>query len=57
MSNRWLVEIAVATDPKMLNFLATYASLTNRPFYVFDGLPEARRWLARQRPGLLPRIA
>jgi hypothetical protein len=57
MSNRWLAEIAVATDPKMLNFLSTYASLTNRPFYVFDSLPEARRWLALHRAGVLPRIA
>ena len=46
MSNRGLLEIAIATDPRMLNFLKTYASLTSRPFFVFDTLAEARQWLA-----------
>jgi hypothetical protein len=32
----------------MLNFLKSYASLTTRPFYVFDSLAEARAWLAAQ---------
>jgi hypothetical protein len=48
MSNRNIIEIAIATDPRMLNFLKTYASLTTRPFYVFDTLEEAREWLAEQ---------
>jgi hypothetical protein len=48
MSNRNIIEIAIATDPRMLNFLKTYASLTTRPFYVFDTLAEAREWLATQ---------
>lgn len=46
MSNRGLLEIAIATDPRMLNFLETYASLTSRPFFVFGSLSEARQWLA-----------
>ncbi|HEX6570667.1 MAG TPA: hypothetical protein VF055_01510 [Steroidobacteraceae bacterium] len=48
MANRNIVEIAIATDPRMLNFLQTYASLTTRPFYIFDSLAAARRWLAEQ---------
>jgi hypothetical protein len=48
MANRNIVEIAIATEPRMLNFLQTYASLTTRPFFVFDNLPAARRWLAEQ---------
>ena len=42
MSNRSIIEIAIATDPRMLNFLKTYSSLTTRPFYVFDTLSDAR---------------
>ena len=48
MANRNIIEIAIATDPKMLNFLRTYAALTTRPFFVFDTLAEAREWLAVQ---------
>jgi hypothetical protein len=45
MSNHGLIEVAVASDPRMLNFLDTYASLTKRPLHVFATLAEARRWL------------
>jgi hypothetical protein len=48
LANRHIIEIAIATDPKMLNFLKTYAALTTRPFHVFDTLDEAREWLAAQ---------
>jgi hypothetical protein len=41
-------EVAVARDPKMLNFLETYAKFTTRPFTVFPTLDEARSWLAEQ---------
>jgi hypothetical protein len=47
-SNRAILEVAIASDPKMLNFLETYARLTSRPFKVFQTLPEARDWLAGQ---------
>jgi hypothetical protein len=45
MSNHGLIEVAVARDPRMLNFLDTYASLTKRPLHVFPTLAEARCWL------------
>jgi hypothetical protein len=47
-SNRSILEVAIASDPKVLNFLATYAQLTSRPFKIFQTLPEAREWLAHQ---------
>jgi hypothetical protein len=48
LTNRRILEVAIATDPRMLNFLQTYAALTTRPFRIFETLPEARRWLAEQ---------
>jgi hypothetical protein len=46
--NRNIIEIAIATEPRMMNFLKTYASVTTRPFYIFDTLAEAREWLSEQ---------
>jgi hypothetical protein len=46
MSNLDLLEVAVATDPRMLNFLETYAALTTRPFRIFPTLADARTWLS-----------
>ena len=48
MSNLDMLEVAVATDPRMLNFLETYAALTTRPFRIFATLIEARAWLSQQ---------
>ena len=47
-TNRRVLEVAIASDPKMLNFLETYARFTTRPFKVFPTLDEARRWLAER---------
>lgn len=46
-SNQQVMEVAIATDPRMLNFLATYAKVTPRPFHVFATLEEAREWLSQ----------
>ena len=48
MANRNIIEIAIATDPRMLNFLKTYATLTTRPVHIFETLEQARDWLAAQ---------
>lgn len=48
MANAGLLEIAITNDPRMLNFLQTYASLTTRPFHVFATVEEARWWLEEQ---------
>jgi hypothetical protein len=45
-SNQRVHEIAIAHEPRMLNFLATYAKYTPRPFRIFGRLDDARRWLA-----------
>lgn len=45
MANSELLEIAIAKDPRMLNFLHTYESLTTRPFHIFATIEEARWWL------------
>lgn len=47
-SNKSIIEIAIATDPRMLSYLATYGTFSDRPFHVFASLPEAREWLAQQ---------
>ena len=47
-SNQHVLEVAIATDPRMLNFIATYATVTTRPFRVFDTLDAARDWLSQQ---------
>jgi hypothetical protein len=47
-SNQRVLEVAIARDPRMLNFLATYATVTTRPFRVFATLPDAREWIAQQ---------
>jgi hypothetical protein len=47
-TNRRVLEVAVARDPKMLHFLETYAKFTTRPFEIFATLDEARSWLAEQ---------
>jgi len=48
MSNRQIIEVAIATDPRMLNYLETYGGVTTRPFHIFPTLAEAREWLADQ---------
>jgi len=47
-TNGRVLEVAIAHDPKMLNFLETYAKFTTRPFKIFPTLNEARSWLAEQ---------
>ena len=47
-SNQRVIEIAIATDSRMLNFLETYATYSTRLFRVFATLPDARNWLSQQ---------
>lgn len=47
-TNPRVMEIAIATDPHMLKYLATYARIAKGPFEVFPTLVEARNWLAQQ---------
>lgn len=47
-SNQHVLEVAIAREPRMLAFLATYARFTSRPFNVFSTLEEGRRWLGEQ---------
>ena len=47
-SNQRVFEIAIATDPRVLNFLETYARVTPRPFRVFATIEDARHWLSEQ---------
>jgi hypothetical protein len=47
-SNQRMLEVAVATEPRMLNYLATYATFSTRPLQVFASLSEARDWLSQQ---------
>src|SRR5512138_117192 len=51
-TNPGVLEVAIASDPKMLNFLETYAKFTTRPFRIFPTLDEARAWLAEQMRGV-----
>ena len=46
--NKQLLELAIATEPRMLNYLQTYAKVTPRPFHIFPNLAAARQWLAEQ---------
>lgn len=47
-TNRQMLEVAIATEPRMLNYLATYASFSPKPLHVFATLAEAREWLSNQ---------
>ena len=53
-SNSRVIEVAIATDPRMLSFLGTYAELTARPFRIFATLDEARECLATGTLALAP---
>jgi hypothetical protein len=47
-TNPRVIEVAIATDPRMLSYLATYARFAKGPFEVFPTLTEARNWLSEQ---------
>jgi hypothetical protein len=47
-SNQYMLEVAIATEPRMLNYLTTYAAFSTRPLQVFATLPEAREWLSQR---------
>jgi hypothetical protein len=47
-TNPRVIEVAIATDPRMLSYLATYARVAKGPFEVFPTLIEARDWLSDQ---------
>lgn len=47
-TNPIMLEVAIATDSRMLNYLATYSAFSKRPLYVFATAAEAREWLAEQ---------
>lgn len=55
-SNAQVIEIAIATDPRMLSFLGTYAQLTPRPFEIFATLDAARESLATRTLRLRPML-
>jgi hypothetical protein len=47
-SNQRMYEVAIATEPRMLSYLSTYARFSSRQFQVFATLTEARDWLLEQ---------
>lgn len=47
-TNPCVIEIAIATDIRMLNFLATYARIAVQPFHIFASLKECRDWLSQE---------
>lgn len=46
-TNPVMLEIAIATEPRMLHYLATYAAFSKRPLHVFSSIAEAREWLSQ----------
>jgi hypothetical protein len=47
-SNPYMREVAIASEPRMLSYLKTYAAFSRRPLHVFATLDEARAWLSEQ---------
>ena len=47
-TNPYMREIAIASEPRMLSYLKTYAAFSRRPLHVFATLDEARAWLGEQ---------
>jgi hypothetical protein len=47
-SNPHMLEVAIASEPRMLSYLSTYAAFSRRPLEVFATLDKARSWLSEQ---------
>lgn len=47
-TNPYMLEVAIASEPRMLSYLDTYAAFSRRPLQVFAKLDEARTWLSEQ---------
>ena len=47
-TNPRMLEVAIATEARMLNYLETYAAFSRRPLKVCGTVAEAREWLAEQ---------
>ena len=51
-SNKRMLEVAIATEPRMLSYLSTYAEFSTRQFRVFATLSESREWISEQTTSL-----
>lgn len=51
-TNPVMLEIAIATEARMLHYLSTYAAFSKRPLHVFSTVAEAREWISAQAPSL-----
>lgn len=47
-SNPRLIEVAVATKPRLVELARAYASITQFPFQIFPTVAAAREWVASQ---------
>jgi hypothetical protein len=47
-TNPVMIEVAIATEARMLSYLATYAAFSKRPLRICATLDEAREWLSEQ---------
>jgi hypothetical protein len=47
-TNPGMLEVAIATEARMLKYLATYAAFSKRPLRVCETVAQARDWLSEQ---------